>query len=205
MSELPRRLWHIFGGLSLPVSGLLVPENIFLPALISLTMAFLLFELIRLKFSWLNRRFFTSFRALLREKEASTLTASAYLLIAASIIFILADKSIAAIALTFVVVGDPIAGMVRDLRGGPPFHPTYLTRGVRGISGKGLKGSCACFLACVVAGAILAAITHVALWPMVVGAVCATAIEFLSLRVNDNLTIPLAAGGIMMLIQLLCF
>jgi dolichol kinase len=145
----------------------------------------------------LNRRFLTCFRALLQDKEASTLTSSAYLLIAASIVFILCDKSIAAIALTFVAVGDPVAGMVRDLKGS---HPFYLARGVRS---KGLAGSCACLLACVVAGAILAAITHVALWLIAVGAVCATLIEFFFLPLNDNLTIPLAAGGVMSLVNML--
>lgn len=200
MRELPRRLWHIFGGLSLPISGLLAPEEIFLPVLISITITFLIFELIRLKFPPLNRRFLTCFRTLLREGEAATLTASAYFLIAASIVFILCDKSLAAIALTFVAVGDPIAGMVRDLKGSPLFHPHYLARGV-----GGLRGSCACFLACVVVGAILAAITHVAFWLTLVGAVCATLIEFFPLPLNDNLTIPLVSGGAMSLLKLLCF
>ena len=68
MRELPRRLWHIFVGLSLPIAGLLVPKDIFLPLLISVTIIFLIFELVRLKFSWLNWRFLTDFRALLRER-----------------------------------------------------------------------------------------------------------------------------------------
>ena len=115
MKELPRRLFHVFGGLSLPISGLLMPQNIFLPVLISITVGFLIFEVLRLKFSSVNRRFLTCFRVLLREKEASTLTASAYFLIAAIIVFILCDKSIATMALTFVAEGDPVAGLVKLL------------------------------------------------------------------------------------------
>lgn len=182
---LPRRLWHVFGGLSLPIAGLLAPQNIFFPGLISLTIAFLIFELIRLKFPQVNRRFLTCFQALLREEEASTFTSTTYLLIAASIVFILCDRPIAVIALTFVAVGDPVAGIVRDLS-----H----------ISHKSLKGSGACLLACLVTGSILAAITHVALWLVVIGAVCATVVEFLPLPVNDNLTIPLVSGGVMMML-----
>ena len=223
MEELPRRLWHIGGGLSLPIAGLLVPQQIFLPALISLTTAFLLVEAIRLSFPGVNRRLVTCFQALLREREASTLTASAYLLIAACSVFILYDKSIAAIALTFVALGDPVAGMVGGLKEYPPHltpylgrrrkkkslvHPSsYLARGVwgrRGIRNKSLSGSCACLVICLAAGAILAAITHVALWVVVVGAICATLVEFLSLWLNDNLTIPLVAGGVMMLVKLVC-
>lgn len=193
MRELPRRLWHIFGGLSIPVAGLLVPQQIFLPALCSATIAFLIFELIRLRFPQINHRFLTFFHVLLREREAATLTASAYFLIAASIVFILCDKSIAIMALTFVAVGDPVAGMVGEKWGRLK------------VRGKSLKGSCACFLACAVAGAILATITQFALWLAVVGAAYATAVEFLSLRVNDNLTIPLASAGVMSLVRLLCF
>lgn len=202
MSELPRRLWHIFGGLSLLSAGLLVPENIFLPVLISVTIVFLIFELSRRKFPWLNRRFLTCFRALLREGEASTLTASAYFLIAASVVFILCDQSIAAMALTFVAVGDPVAGMIGELWVAAPQNLRF--PGLK-VKRKSLRATAVCFLACVVAGAILAVITHVALWLMVVGAVCATLIEFPSLPLNDNLTSPLVSAGVMSLVKLLCF
>jgi len=190
MKELPRRLWHIFGGLSLAIAGLLVPENIFLPALISATVAFLVLELARLRFPQVNRRFLTWFHPLLREKEASTLTGTAYFSMAAVIVFIFCDKSIAVVALTFVAVGDPIAGMVGE------------RWGKLRMKDKSLVGSGACLLSCLVAGAILSAITDVALPLVVVGALCATLMEFLSLRINDNLTVPLVSGGAMMLVKL---
>jgi glycerol-3-phosphate acyltransferase PlsY len=197
MTELPRRLWHIFAGLSLAIVGLLAPEKIFLPALISVTIAFVIFELVRLKVPWLNNRFLSCFRPLLRQREASTLTASAYFLIAAVIVFVLcyrffASQAIAVIALAFVAVGDPIAGMVGERWSKP------------GIKGKSLKGSGACLLSCLIAGAILAAITHVALWVMAIGALIATLFEFLPLPVNDNLAIPLVSGGVMGLVKLFC-
>jgi len=211
MKELPRRLWHIFGGLSLPVAGLLAPQDIFLPALVSITIAILILDIVRLRSPQVNRRFVISFRALLREREVSTLTGSTYFLIAASIVFILCDKSIAAIALAFVAVGDPVAGMVggrrANMRVSPeeqkiseaPKFPRNLR--FRGMKGKSLKGSSACFGACLVVGVILAAVTHVALWVVVVGAICATVIEFISLPVNDNLSMPLVAAGVMSLVH----
>lgn len=235
MKELPRRLWHIFGGLSLPIAGLLAPQDIFLPALISITIALLIFEAIRLKLSWLNRRFMACFQALVREREISTPTASTYLLVAASIVFVVYDIAIAAIALTFVAVGDPVAGMVGERGGKLKVPPEKLSfsggtksgRGLRAssaklfykvlnfarsprnlrfrgvqVEGKNLTGSAACLLACLVAGAILASITHVAFWLVAIGAVCATLVEFFSWPVNDNLTIPVVAGGVMMLVNL---
>ncbi|PIU23761.1 MAG: hypothetical protein CO103_01570 [Chloroflexi bacterium CG_4_9_14_3_um_filter_45_9] len=91
---------------------MLSPRDIFLPALIIITLAFLAFELLRLRIPALNRRFSTCFRALLREKEASTLTASFYILAAATIVFTFCHHNIAIMALTFLAVGDPAAGIV---------------------------------------------------------------------------------------------
>jgi dolichol kinase len=71
----------------------------------------------------------------------------------------------------------------------------------RGMKGKSWEGSSACFVACLIVGVILAAITHVALWVVVVGAICATVVESLSLLVNDNLSIPLVAAGVMSLVR----
>jgi len=211
MKELPRRLWHIFGGLSLLVAGLLAPQDIFLPALVSITIAALILDIVRRRSPRVNRRFMISFRTLLREREVSTLTGSTYFLIAASIVFILCDKSIAAIALAFVAVGDPVAGMVGEkwgkLRASPEegnfSEAPRSSRNLRFrvMKGKSLEGSSACFGACLVVGIILAVVTHLALWVVVVGAICATVIEFLSLLVNDNLSIPLVAAGVMSLVH----
>jgi len=201
MEELPRRLWHIFGGLCIPISGLLVAGNIFLPALISITVAALVVEIVRLRSSRVNRRFVTVFRSLLREGEVSTLTGSTYLFIASSIVFVLCDKSIAAVALAFVVVGDPVAGMVGERWG--RLRASSGKRSGYGLGGRSLEGSAACFVACLVVGVVLAAVTHVDLWLVVVGAVFATVVEYLSLAVNDNLSIPLVTAGVMSLIYVI--
>jgi dolichol kinase len=211
MKELPRRLWHILGGLSLPVAGLLAPQDIFIPALVSITIAILILDIVRLRSPRVNRRFMISFRPLLRKGEASKLNGSTYFLIAASIIFIFCDKSIAAIALAFVAVGDPVAGMVGEKWGKSRVssearkisEASRSSRNLRfrGMKGKSWEGSSACFGACFVVGVILAAVTHVALWVIVIGAICATVIEFLSLPVNDNLSMPLVAAVVMQMIH----
>jgi len=69
--------------------------------------------------------------------------------------------------------------------------------------GRSLEGSAACFVACLVVGVVLAAVTHVDLWLVVVGAVFATVVEYLSLAVNDNLSIPLVTAGVMSLIYVI--
>jgi dolichol kinase len=209
MKELPRRLWHIFAGLALSIIGLWAPQDIFLPALVAITIAALILDIVRLRSPRVNRRFMIIFRALLREREVSTLNGSTYFLIAASIVFAFCDKSIAAIALAFAAVGDPLAGMAGERWGKFRISPeegnssdfAMFPRNLkfRGKKGKSLEGSLVCFMACLVVGIILAIITHVALWVVVVGAICATVIESLSLVVNDNLSIPLVTAGVMSL------
>jgi dolichol kinase len=211
MKELPRRLWHIFAGLAISIAGLWAPRDIFLPVLVAITIVVLILDIVRLWSPRINWRFMIIFRALLREKEVSTLTGSTYFLIAATIVFALYDKSIAAIALAFVAVGDPVAGMVGErwgklrvnLEEGQISDFTKFPRDVRlrGKKDKSLEGSAACFAACLVVGVILAFVTHVALWVIVVGAICATVVESLFLLVNDNLSIPLVAAGVMSLVH----
>ncbi len=193
MKGLPRRLFHIFGGLSLVTSGWLLPQSIFLPGLIAVALIFLIFEVARLKFPAVNRWFLSQFQALLREGEASRFTGSAYFVVAGVIAFLVFDKPIAVMALCFTALGDPIAGMVGE------------RWGKKKIRGKSLEGSGACFLACLFCGAILASITHIPLPLVAVGALCATFVEILSLPINDNLTIPLISGGVITAVNLLCF
>jgi dolichol kinase len=209
VKELPRRLWHIFAGLAISIAGLWAPQNIFLPALVTVTIAALILDIVRLRSTRVNRGFTIVFRTLLRKKEAAALTGSTYFLIAASIVFILCDKSLAAISLAFVAVGDPIAGMVGERWGrfrmspeeGKIFDSAKSPRNLRfhRKKDKSLEGGAACFAACLVVGVILAAVTHVELWVVVVGAIGATLVESLLLLVNDNLSIPLVAAGVMSL------
>ncbi len=107
------------------------------------------------------------------------------------IVFVLCDKSIAAVALVFVVVGDPVAGMVGERWG--RLRASSGKRFGYGLGGKSLEGSFACFAACLVDGVALAVVAHVALCVVVLGVICATVMESLTLPVNDNLSIPL--GG----------
>ena len=186
--ELPRRLFHILGGLSLPVAALLSPQDIFLPTLTIVTLAFLLFEILRLSIPSLNRRFLARFRTLLRDKETSTLTSSSYLLAAAAIVFTLCHYVTAIMALAFLAVGDPTAGIVGQRWRKP------------GLRGKSLIGSAACLASCMAAGAGIALLTHTPPWLALIGALCATITELLSLPPNDNFTIPLLSAGVMSIV-----
>lgn len=187
--ELPRRLFHFCGCLIFPIIALLLPRSIFLPILTSVTVLFLLFEVIRLKSSSVNRWFLGTFSVLLREKEVTQLTGTSYLLIACVIAFWLFDKSVAILSFSFLAVGDPIGGVAGE------------RWGKRKIRGKSLEGSLAFCLAALVFGIILNMATRVALPVLLFGVFWATLVEFWSLPPNDNFTIPLFSGGAMTLFK----
>lgn len=187
--ELPRRLFHASSCLVFPVAALLLPRDIFLTILISVTAAFLIFELTRLRFPSVNAWFLRHFRILLREKETTKFTGSSYLLIASVIAFLVFDKSIAVLSFAFLAMGDPVGGAAGE------------RWGKRKIRGKSLEGSLAFFLAALIFGLILNMVTQVSLPVLFVGVLGATLIEFLSLPSDDNLTIPLFSGGLMTLVK----
>lgn len=67
------------------------------------------FEFIRFRVPAINRWFFSSCKSLLREEEASCLTGASYMLIASFIVFLVFQRDIAVVALSFLAVGDPLA------------------------------------------------------------------------------------------------
>jgi dolichol kinase len=90
---------------------------------------------------------------------------------------------------------DPDEIKISDFARFPP-HLVF-----RGKKGKSLEGSSACLVACLAVGVIFSVVTHVSLWVVVAGALSATVVESLFLLVNDNLSIPLVAAGVMTLVD----
>ncbi len=191
---LPRRLFHLCSCLILSITALLLPQNIFFPILVLIAVLFLVFEIIRLRSPRVNLWFLNTFRILTRtEKEERGLTGSSYLLMAAVISFWLFPTSIAGLCFAFLAVGDPIGGAVGE------------RWGRKKIRGKSLQGSLAFCLAAFAFGIILNIAVQIPLPILVVGVISATLVEFLSLPPNDNFTIPLFSGGMMILVKFMIF
>lgn len=190
-STLKRGLFHIFGGLSVPIAALFLPRMVLLISLGAVTFIFLAFELLRFRAPGINRWFFSFFKPLLREKEASRLTGSSYILIASLIAFLAFQRDIAVLALSFLAVGDPVATIVGKWIG------------KRKLLGKTLEGDLACFVACVAVGFVFYyAGLNIPLLAILAGSVGATIMEAIPLPINDNLTMPLFAGLVMTVMQL---
>jgi len=186
MKELPRRLFHICGGLMIPVASLLARYDIFRTTLIIVTVIAIILDLLRLKSQKLNSTFIRIAGPLMRPTEVRRVNGSTYILLSSTIVFLLFGKPIASTALIFLAIGDPVAGMVGTKWGRIK------------IGHKSLEGSTAFLIAAFVAGALLSGINHIPLHFIALGALSAAIVELLSLSINDNLTIPLISGGVIM-------
>ena len=187
-STLKRGLFHIFGGLAIVVAGFLLPRHALLISLGVATTIFLAFELIRFRVSTANEWFLSNFRVLLREEESSRLTGTSYMLVASIVAFLVFDRDVAIIALSFLAVGDAVATIVGRLIGR------------RRLLAKTLEGDLACLFSCIVVGLVFHYVGFgIPLLTIVVGAVSATIVEAIGLPINDNLTMPLFAGLVMTL------
>lgn len=186
-STLRRRLFHVSASLSIVLALWFLPEMPLLIVLGSATFLFLMFELVRLRVSGINRWFISHFGSMLREGELSGLTTSNYVLLAALVSYIAFGRDIALLAVSFLAIGDVAAAIVGQHMG--------RTR----LFSKALEGDLACFFSCLAIGFVLSyAGLDAGSLTVVVGAVGATIGQAIQMPVDDNLTLPLFAGVLML-------
>ena len=168
-----------------------VPRPASLWAVAALAGLFFLFELVRLNLWRLNDFFFACARPVLRPGEWWRPTGAAYVLwgtMAAAFCF---PKGIAVAALTFLAVGDAASSLVGSYFSTRRSGPARFYR------------SLGCFISCAVASlALHYAGLGVNLPVLLSGALSVAVVETLPLPVDDNLSLPLAAGLVMSLLSL---
>ena len=186
----PRRLFHIALGATIPLAALYIDRSLVLWGLITLTILGVLSEAGRALFPQLNE-LLLRFLPVFKPSEHHTVTGATFMLLSATLVFLLFDKEVAVLALFFLVVGDPMAALVG-------------TRAHRGrIFGKSLAGSSAFLVSAGIAG--LLATLHPAVplaWWLFPGLVVAAAVEILPIPLDDNVTVPLAGAGTMQLLAM---
>jgi len=178
----------MLAGSLVPAVGLTMPRDTFLPLLALFTLAFLAFELARMRLPRLRAHPFFRLVAL-KEEEAHGLTGASYLLFASLLVFWLFPVGMAALSLFYLAVGDPAAALV----GG--------RRGRHRIWGKSMEGAGAFFLADMALAAVLLPFLEVKLTAAACGALAAAFIELLPLPLDDNLVIPPGAALAMALLS----
>jgi dolichol kinase len=192
MKHLGRKLFHLFGGLGLLSVYFILSRELALIFYAFLFVIVLALDLVRLRVPAFNQFFFARFGSFIRPSEATKLTGTPpYILgIGLSLFFFRTD--VAAAAICFLAFGDVAATTVGERYGNIK------------IGRKSLEGTLAFIVAAAGAGLLLL-VVGIALPTGIImlGTLVAASVELLPLPVNDNLVIPLVAGGVMESVLLL--
>ncbi|KPJ49740.1 hypothetical protein AMJ40_04825 [candidate division TA06 bacterium DG_26] len=184
--ESRRKLLHL-SALAIPILYYFVPEYISKPVLLLVTGVFILVEVLRLRLPSLRAFFVDATQSLIRRHELTTLTGSTYLLISSSLCVLFVRKDIAIASISYLILGDTMAAIVGKRYGRVK------------VFGKTLEGFAACFITCLIIGAVIPGIDFgIAL----VGALVASLVEILPIPIDDNVRIPLMSAAAMWSLEL---
>ncbi|MFQ5532501.1 MAG: diacylglycerol/polyprenol kinase family protein [Candidatus Methylomirabilales bacterium] len=177
--EFARKLVHLTGALvPLVYVFLNLTKQQALLVLGIFTLPFVGADILRLWRPAVNRWFLRWFHVAMRPGEENRVTGATYYLLACWLTILLFERTVAAAALLILACGDTAASIVGQAIGG------YRLR-----QGKTLSGTLAFLIAAFVVSLPFFPPT-IALGAAFVGAVT----EFLPIPLDDNMTVPLAAG-----------
>jgi acyl phosphate:glycerol-3-phosphate acyltransferase len=143
-------------------------------------------EWVRFRRPDFNHRIFGLLSFFIRQEEKKHFTGAFYYLVGTAITAALFTREIAVTAVLFLAFGDPAASLVGNRWGR-----------VR-LWGKSLEGDLACFAACFLVGTGLVYFQNDLDWRVILsGSLAAMIIQAIPLRINDNITIPIGAGVVM--------
>ncbi|MBL8879257.1 MAG: hypothetical protein JNG88_09075 [Phycisphaerales bacterium] len=189
--ELARKSIHLSSTL-IPLIYSVTPRHIALAILAFVVCIFVLMELLRRGESRLGRLINHLCGFMLRRSESGNFTGATWVVIAAWIAIFLFPKPIAVAVLLMLSISDSCASII-----GISFGHT------RWIGGKSLAGSGAFFLSALAIGMVCLPHHPMTALAGAIAATCAEAVDLHigKLHVNDNLLIPLIAGGVMLAIE----
>lgn len=181
-----RRLFHAANGVALVLvfQAGVFPERTLLVSLGALLAVLLLLDLVRLSNPEVNRLFFRSFTLLASPRETARPASSTWYLLGVLLTLILFPRDAALGGILALAIADPAASLVGRRWGRKGF-------------GKGtVEGSL------VFAAVAFGALAFWAPWPQALGgAVLSALVEALPWPVDDNLAVPLAAAGALLLLS----
>ena len=156
----------------------------------SVALFFILLDISRLFSKDVNIFFFKKIKELYKKKEFKAFSSISLFLVAIFLSILFFEKDIAILAVSFLIFGDFFS----------KFYGVHFGR--TKIFDKTLEGSLAHFIACLLT-AYLA--THFLAFSRPIaflGALVATIVELLPLKVNDNFSVPLLSAAVMTVFQI---
>ena len=185
----PRRIFHFVAGSIVAIAGIFLPESVMVAGLGIVSAGGLGMEIARFKVEWLNQCLVRWLAPLLKADEDRRITGATYMVIAGLIAFLLFDTVVAVAAMLFLALGDPAAALVGRRMPGPR------------LFGKSPVGTIAFLVVSLLIVAVLVGSGRFPYhWALLVGGAVAALVELAPVPPDDNLTIPLAAGGAMHLL-----
>ena len=185
--EIFRKVIHIFNFIIPLFHIYILKDKIDMIIFLSAMVIFCFFiEIFRSQSSFISKFFEKYLFFMMRsfEKQGS-LTGSTWVFVGALITIILVPQPFSLLALFFLAFGDTLAALV-----GMKFP--FIK-----IGNKTLSGSLACFIMCIFVGLILN--FEISLEIILIGAFTATIVELISIKINDNISIPVLSGCAMYL------
>jgi len=183
--EIKRKVVHL-ATLIVPGGYALTSEETVILFLVPFFLALLLVDLLRHfhpGMASLFRKYF--FGSVLREEEKPALMGATYFIFSTILAILLFPKSIAIASILILIVSDTAAALVGKGIGRVK------------IFGKTLEGSMAFLITSLL---IVWIYPHLGRFSGSLAALGATLIEILPIKINDNLSIPLVAGAIMVFV-----
>lgn len=182
-----RKIYHLLGGLFIIAAYIFLGRTQGLTVLAALTLAATAVDASRFVFPKFNYFIFRHFRAFIRESERNTITGTPPYLMGMLGAFFLFSLPVAVCSIIFLACGDVSATIVGERWG---------TVKISGV--KSLQGTIAFFAASLICGSIAGVYWQgLPLYIVAAGALTASVVEILPLKLNDNLTIPVISGAVM--------
>ena len=182
LGEFSRKIFHLLNMVVPLIHVYLIKDRMEMLIFLSFMLIFCFFiEVFRTQYFILHKFFKKYLHTMMREYEREgEITGATWVFAGSLITIILIPDPYCIVALFFLAVGDTFAALVG------------INYPLLKIGRKTLSGSIACFVTCCIIGLLFSFGLNTS--TIIFGALIATLTELLSLKIDDNLSIPIFSG-----------